>query len=97
MSIQMELHRIIISDMQERQVIYLKEVDGEREFPIQIGSVEADAINRRLKGILVPRPLTHDLLASVIEHLGGELDHIEINNLHDATFLPGCIFARMAN
>jgi bifunctional DNase/RNase len=90
MSIQMELHRIIISDMQERQVIYLKEVDGEREFPIQIGSVEADAINRRLKGILVPRPLTHDLLASVIEHLGGELDHIEINNLHDATF-----FARL--
>ena len=85
-SVQMELRRIIISDMQDRQIIYLKEVDGEREFAIQIGSGEAYAIDRRLKGIPTQRPLTHDLLASVIEHLGGTLEKIEINNLEDATF-----------
>ena len=86
MSIQMELQRIIISEMQDRQIIVLKEVDGERTFPIVIGSAEAYAIDRRLKGIPAPRPLTHDLLANVIEELGGEIDRIEIHNLEDAIF-----------
>jgi bifunctional DNase/RNase len=65
MSIQMELHKIIISEMQDQQIIMLKEVDGERTFPIVIGSGEAYAIDRRLKGIPTPRPLTHDLLANI--------------------------------
>jgi len=86
MSVQMELHKIIISEMQDQQIIYLKEVDGERKFPIMIGSSEAYAIDRRLKGIPTPRPLTHDLMASVIDHLGGELERIEINDLQDHTF-----------
>jgi hypothetical protein len=82
----MELNKIIISEMQEQQIIVLKEVDGERKFPIVIGSNEALAIDRRLKGILHPRPLTHDLLASVVEQLGGTIERIEINNLQDHTF-----------
>jgi uncharacterized protein len=86
MSVQMELHKIIISEMQAEQYIVLKEVDGERKFPIVIGNPEALAIDRRIKGIIHPRPLTHDLLANVIEELGGEIDHIEINNLQDRTF-----------
>ena len=86
MSVQMELHKIIISEMQDQQIIVLKEVDGDRKFPIVIGSGEAYAIDRRLKGMLHPRPLTHDLLASVIEHLGGAIDRIEINDLQDHTF-----------
>ena len=86
MSIQMELHKIIISEMQDQQIIMLKEVDGERTFPIVIGSGEAYAIDRRLKGIPTPRPLTHDLLASIIDHLGGEIAQIEINDLENHTF-----------
>jgi hypothetical protein len=86
MSVQMELHKIIISEMQPEQIIMLKEVDGERKFPIVIGNPEAYAIDRRLKGIVSARPLTHDLLASVIEQLGGSIDRIEINNLQDHTF-----------
>jgi hypothetical protein len=82
----MELHKIIISEMQPEQIIMLKEVDGERKFPIVIGNPEAYAIDRRLKGIVSQRPMTHDLLASVIEQLGGTLDRIEINNLQDHTF-----------
>jgi bifunctional DNase/RNase len=61
-------------------------VDGDRNFPIVIGSPEALAIDRRLKGHLPPRPLTHDLLANVIELLGAEIDRIEINNLENHTF-----------
>ena len=86
MSIQMELHKIIISEMQDQQIIVLKEVDGERKFPIVIGSNEAMAIDRRLKGIPTPRPMTHDLLASIIDEMGGNIDHIEINDLQAHTF-----------
>ena len=86
MSVQMELHKIIISEMQDQQIIVLKEVDGERKFPIVIGSSEAYAIDRRLKGIPTPRPLTHDLLANVIETMGGYIDRIEINDLQAHTF-----------
>ncbi len=86
MSVQMELSKIIISEMQDQQIIVLQEVDGDRKFPIMIGSGEAYAIDRRLKGHVHPRPLTHDLLANVIEELGGTIDRIEINNLQDHTF-----------
>jgi len=86
MSVQMELHKIIISEMADQQIIYLKEVDGERKFPIVIGNNEALAIDRRLKGKETPRPLTHDLLANVIENMGGSVDRIEINDLQAHTF-----------
>jgi uncharacterized protein len=90
MAVEMELARIIINEMQSSQIIVLKEVAGERSFPIVIGTSEAAAIDRRLKGIRAGRPLTHDLLASVIDALGGELESIEINNLQEHTF-----FARL--
>ena len=64
MPVQMELKRIIISEVHEQQVIVLKEVDGERSFPIVIGIFEATSIDRRVKGMPSPRPLTHDLVAS---------------------------------
>jgi bifunctional DNase/RNase len=86
MSVQMELHKIIISEMQDSQIIVLKEVDGERNFPIVIGSNEALAIDRRLKGHATLRPMTHDLLASVIQQMGGTIERIEINDLADHTF-----------
>ncbi|RYG83454.1 bifunctional nuclease family protein, partial [bacterium] len=60
----MELSRIIISDTQDHQLIVLREVDGERRFPIVIGSDVAQAIDRRLKGHAFERPMTHDLLAN---------------------------------
>jgi bifunctional DNase/RNase len=86
MSVQMELHKIIISEMQDKQLIWLKEVDGERKFTIVIGSNEALAIDRRLKGNPMPRPMTHDLLANVIEEMGGTIERVEINDLQTGTF-----------
>ncbi|WP_435011635.1 bifunctional nuclease family protein [Tundrisphaera lichenicola] len=82
----MELTRIIISENNEQQIIFLKEVDGERTFPIVIGIFEATSIDRRIKGVLAPRPLTHDLLASTIELLNGELQDIFISELRDHTY-----------
>jgi uncharacterized protein len=90
MPVQMELSRIIISEINDHQVIYLKEVDGDRTFPILIGIFEATTIDRRVKGYSSPRPLTHDLLVSVAENLGGELQDVVISELKDHTY-----FARL--
>lgn len=86
MLVQMELARIIISDINDQQVVYLKEIDGSRSFPILIGVFEAHSINRHIKGEVAQRPLTHDLLRNVIEQLGGEVQDVVINNLLEHTY-----------
>jgi len=86
MAVQVELKRIIITETSEQQVIFLKEVEGPRTFPIVIGATEALAIDRRLKGIPTPRPQTHELLSTVIEKLDAKLERILINDLQDHTF-----------
>jgi len=90
MPIAMELSRIIISEINDQQVIYLNEVDGERSFPILIGLFEATSIERRVKGYPSPRPLTHDLIVSMVEHLGGEFQDVVISELKEHTY-----FARL--
>jgi bifunctional DNase/RNase len=82
----MELKRIVINEVHDQQVIMLREVDGERSFPIVIGIFEATSIDRRVKGIQSPRPLTHDLLANVIDNLGGDLQDIFISELSEHTY-----------
>ena len=86
MDVEVELSRIIINETSEQQVIVLKERDGPRSFPIVIGIVEIFAIDRRLKGIKPPRPMTHDLLESVINNLGAEIQKIVIDDLNNHTF-----------
>lgn len=86
MSVQMELSRILIRETNEYQIIELREIDGERTFPIVIGLPEAQAIERRLRGVEIKRPQTHELLANLIEQFGGELKSITINDLTDHTF-----------
>ena len=86
MPIQMELRRIIISELDAHQIVILKEVEGERNFPIVIGIFEATSIDRRVKGEQPPRPLTHDLIISVVEQLGGEIQDIVINDLKEHTY-----------
>ncbi len=86
MELEAELSRIIINEMSDQQVIVLKERTGERSFPIVIGIVEIFAIDRRLKGIAPARPMTHDLLASVIENLGAQIEKIVISDLRHHVF-----------
>ena len=86
MPVEMKLSRIIISEINENQYVYLKEVDGDRQFPIVIGIFEATSIDRRVKKVERPRPLTHDLILSVVEMLGGELDSVIITELSNKTY-----------
>jgi hypothetical protein len=86
MEVRVDLAQIVISENREPQLIVLRERNGQRHLPIVIGLYEAHAIDRRLKGVANPRPLTHDLLGNVIEQLGAELEKIVINDIHDGTF-----------
>lgn len=86
MEVQVELSKIIINEAVDQQIIVLKELGGDRSFPIVIGMTEALAIERRLKGIELPRPMTHDLLASVIEQMDGRIEKVVISDLANGTF-----------
>jgi bifunctional DNase/RNase len=86
MPVHMQLARIIISEINDQQVIYLKEVDGDRTFPILIGIFEATSIDRRVKNVTSSRPLTHDLLVGAIEAMGGELQDVVITELREHTY-----------
>ncbi len=90
MPVRMELSRILIRETDDMHIVELREVDGERIFPIVIGLNEAAAIERRLMGQSPPRPLTHELLASVIVGLDAHLEKILICELKKSTF-----FARL--
>src|SRR3954470_15526160 len=82
----MELHRIIISDIRDQQVVYLREIDGDRSFPILIGLFEATSIDRRVRQVPQPRPSTHTLMKSILDELGVAAQDIVINNLIDHTY-----------
>lgn len=83
----MQLSRIIISEISDNQVIYLKELEGERQFPILIGIFEATSIDRRVKlPMTPPRPLTHDLIVRVAETLGATVESVVISQLQEQTY-----------
>jgi bifunctional DNase/RNase len=83
----MQLARIIKSDISDNQVIYLKEVDGERQFPILIGYFEATSIDLRVTHAeRPPRPLTHDLIVGVAQSLGAKIDCVVVTELKDQTY-----------
>lgn len=86
MEIPAELSKIIINETEDSQIIVLKEKNGERSFPVVIGFVEILAIDRRLKGIDAPRPMTHDLLGEVVKGLGGKVEKIVITDLRNHTY-----------
>jgi bifunctional DNase/RNase len=83
----MQLARIIKSDISENQVIYLKEVDGERQFPILIGYFEATSIDLRVTHAERPaRPLTHDLIVGVAQSLGATIESVVVAELKDEVY-----------
>ena len=84
--IEMTIDSIRVSLMNYQRVVMLKEKMADRYLPIWIGPAEADAIAVKLQGVSVPRPLTHDLLRSVIDTLGASISSIVVNDLKNDTF-----------
>lgn len=84
--IEMELNKIIIDEKNTDQVIVLKEKNGSRILPIIIGLLEASSIKMKLSGLTPPRPLTHDLLYSIIEGLSARVEKVVVDKLENSTF-----------
>ena len=84
--IEVELSRIIINERSDQQVIVLKEKGGQRAFPILIGIYEATAIDRGVKEYRTPRPLTHDLVCSILRGLDVALERVIVSDLRSQTF-----------
>jgi bifunctional DNase/RNase len=84
--IEMIIDSIRVSLMNYQRVVILKEKIADRYLPIWIGPAEADAIAVKLQEVNVPRPLTHDLLRSVIDALGATIDSIIVSDLKNDTF-----------
>jgi len=94
--VKMNLARIVIVDSEDEKMsmIVLRELEGERAFPILIGIHEAYAIDRRMKGIAVQRPLTHDLIERLIDRLDCRIEQVVINELRDSTFFAKLVLRR---
>ena len=84
--IQVELSKIIIDEKRQDQIIVLKEKNGERQFPIVIGFLEASSIKMKLSGVETPRPMTHDLLVAVINGLEAKMESLYIDQMINNTF-----------
>lgn len=84
--IEMTIDSIRVSLMNYQRVVILKEKMANRYLPIWIGPNEADAIAVKLQNVELARPLTHDLLRSVIETLGASVNFIVVNELQNDTF-----------
>src|SRR3972149_4050432 len=91
--IEMVVESIRVSLMNYQRVVILKEKLSDRYLPIWIGPAEADAIAVQLQGIAVARPLTHDLLRSVIDALGAKVNSIVVNDLNNDTFYARIILS----
>jgi len=89
--IEMIVDSIRVSLMNYQRVVILKEKITDRYLPIWIGANEADAIAIRLQGVSVPRPLTHDLLNSVVDALGATVNSIVVTDLKNDTFFAKII------
>jgi uncharacterized protein len=89
--VEMTIDSIRVSLMNYQRVVILKEKGTNRYLPIWIGPAEADAIAVKLQNVELSRPLTHDLLQSVISTLGASVEYIVVNGLKEDTF-----YARLA-
>lgn len=84
--IEFELSRIIIDEAKKEQVIVLKEKKGVKFLPIVVGSSEAASIRMPLNGFKPTRPLTHDLVCSIVNILNAKLEKVVIDGLVEDTF-----------
>ena len=84
--IEVIIDSIRVSLMSQHRVVVLKDANSERYLPIWIGPCESDAITVKLQDMPSPRPLTHDLLKSVIQELGGRVVHILISDLRNEVY-----------
>ncbi len=82
----MAIKGLAVDPITNMPIIVLREVEGQRVLPIWVGVFEANAIALQVENVQTPRPMTHDLLKSVIDKLGGHVERIVVCELKENTF-----------
>ncbi|OQA19699.1 MAG: hypothetical protein BWY63_01676 [Chloroflexi bacterium ADurb.Bin360] len=84
--IEVKIETIQVSLVSPHRIVVLKECAGERFLPIWIGACETDALAMHLQNVRAPRPMTHDLIVTLLNQFNARLDHVLISALKDDTF-----------
>ena len=84
--IEMVVESMCTRTLSSQHVVILKQSERDRYLPIWIGPSEANAIAMRLQGLSAERPLTHDLLVSVLAGLGASVSRVVVTHVIDGTF-----------
>lgn len=84
--LQVEIKGLMLDPSSNVPIVILRDIQSQLFLPIWIGVFEANAIALRIEGVEPPRPMTHDLLRSVLEQLGGKVEKIVISDLRESTF-----------
>ena len=86
MEIEMAIKGLMVDPITNMPIIVLREVEGHRVLPIWVGVFEANAIALQVENVQTPRPMTHDLLRTVMTELGGNLERVVVCELKENTF-----------
>jgi bifunctional DNase/RNase len=86
MLIEMTIKGLMLDPITNLPIVILRDVDGQRMLPIWVGTIEANAIALQIENVAPPRPLTHDLLRTMLVELGATLSRVVIEDLQDSTF-----------
>ena len=86
MLIEMAIKGLMMDPITNLPIVILKDPDGQRVLPIWVGAVEANAVALQIENVAPPRPLTHDLVRSILTELGATLSRVVIHDLRDSTF-----------
>ena len=94
--VEMIVESVRVHMLSSQHVVILKESDRERYLPIWIGPSEANAIAMRLQGLSAERPLTHDLMVSIIAALNSSISRVVVTHVTDGTF-PASLYLETAD
>jgi bifunctional DNase/RNase len=86
MHVQMRIKGLMLDPITNMPIVILSDMEGHRILPIWVGFFEANAIALQMENVTTPRPMTHDLLKSVISGLNATVKKVVVNNLSDNTF-----------
>jgi bifunctional DNase/RNase len=86
MQIEMSIKALMVDPITNMPIIVLRDAGGARILPIWVGVFEANAIALEMENVETPRPMTHDLLKSVIEIMAGSVERIVVCDLRENTF-----------
>ena len=84
--IEVEVAKIAFYPPSKGYAVLLREVGSDRQLPVIVGAFEAQAIALALEGMKMPRPMTHDLISTMLDDLGADIREVVITDLIDGTF-----------